>query len=1027
MKLHHLAPMLLLGTPLFATAQPPAAPAQPAPEPTMTPEPTARPRIFPTPQRAELLPLYTKVKTAEYIQLDPARPLLGVPKLPHKEGAYAIVIKPERLTVYSYDEAGRFYAKQTISQLLRGVEGNLLAQKDPFPKKYFEAIARMGELPMGTIIDWPDMPYRGVVEGYYGTPWTIEDRKSQIEFYGRNKMNTYIWAPKDDPYHHGFRSREPYPEDVAQQIRELCQLAEKNHVKFIWAIHPANTVDWSKDNGKPDMDLLVKKLELMYDLGVRHYGVFVDDSNGEINQAKRQAQLCTYLTENFINKKSDVGPVIMCPTGYSRGWTPAPWLKELGENLHPDVRVMWTGDGVAWKILLEGQQWVRKALGRPTFIWWNWPCTDYTRSQLALGRTYDLSQDPSMRELINGFVSNPMEWPEASKLGVFGVGDYAWNITQFDSHANWYDGVKRLFPSNPEAMQLLAEHNSDLGNNGHGFTREESETLTPTITALTEALDSGKHLDPQLLQRLDREYQDITAAAATLLSDEQLAKLRQEIAPWIELLSSTGQLGHNTIAALSASDRAALGSALEKLIRAQQRCVALRNGQKKPSVGYKRLTPITYRLVSELNSQLRAQFTGSSAQWSQPRFSSSTPMQDPTTEDKTRTIPMNASTAHLIHDNDEQSCWTQNKPQKVGEWYMLDYGVPREIHDITLVMGGNRPEDYIARGQMEYSNDGTTWHPATEPTEGGRIHIKPKGEDGSDKPLSARYLRYRTLIPNGGRWVNIATFGINRDAPVPLSDYTDIPLWADNRISVSKGKGSYQLERINEIASMPPAARFNMSFPAIERADELVFDLDTQLSPWAVLKFHGEPCEQNPTGELLVDLSLLEPSKDAGKPYGVTLDGKHIPPHLTGISVYNASMEPVGIRLKEFILTYTERENDEPRAMQDGDILSAWDSSQSESPETQGSISPETMTHIPLPEGTARVVILASREPDYLFGSQPEIGRAIGMTPLPRSAPHVYEYSIPAGSSSLSFVPSSPEDPCLIYEIYFVPAQQAKD
>ncbi len=957
------------------------------------------PAIFPKPQQSDLRAEYTDVKTAEFILLDPAKPREGAPEVPQKEGAYAIEITPGKVIVYAYDEAGRFYAKQTLSQLLIGVEGSKFAQKDPFKDKHFEAVVRLGQLPMGTIIDWPDMPYRGVVEGYYGTPWTIDDRKSQIEFYGRNKMNTYIWAPKDDPYHHGFRSREPYPADVAAQISELCALAEKNHVKFVWAIHPANTVDWSKDDGKPDMDLLVKKLELMYELGVRHFGVFVDDSNGEINQAKLQAKLCTYLTENFINKKSDVGPVIMCPTGYSRSWTPAPWLKELGENLHEDIRVMWTGDGVAWKILLEGQEWVHKALGRPTFIWWNWPCTDYCRSQLAMGRTYDLSQDPSMKQLINGFVSNPMEWPEASKLGVFGVGDYAWNIVHFDSHHNWHEGIKRLFPSNPEAMQIFANHNSDLGNNGHGFGREESHEFTPTITAIEDALNQGTPVSPELYKKAREEYDAMIKAASALSADKELAKVQQEIGPWIDLFGTTGSMGSFTVRALGEADPHSRGAYISMILASHKAAEALREGEKKPFVGYKVLTPFTYRLIDELSANLKAEYTGQPKQWARPRFSSS--------------AAVNENTARYVYDEDEQTAWTQNFAQKEGEWYMLDYGSPQEVKTATLIMGGNRPEDFIAKGQMEYSLNGKEWKPLAPETEGARVFI-----DLKDAPVSARYLRYRTITPQANKkWLNIATFAINRPNEV-LRSGTDIPAWAQGRVIVNKKKGGYTLNRIMENVSVPAGSKMSMEFPVIEQADEIVMDLESPVEVWGELVLVGKD------GEKVI--SMTEAEKDlsftSASPASATrrkLNKEQIPAGLRSVTLRNKSGEAAEIKLKDFYVSFPAKVNADVHALTDGNILTAWDTTHTISKEDGNNISSDSMTHIPLPEGTTKVTLVANSHEATVFATSLKDKKYIGIRPSKNALGAVVEYDIPEGSDTLSFAQTESQPSVLIYEVYF--------
>ena len=54
-------------------------------------------------------------------------------------------------------------------------------------------------LPQVEIIDYPHVKYRGVVEGFYGTPWSHSDRLDLLSFYGKHKMNTYIYVTKDYP------------------------------------------------------------------------------------------------------------------------------------------------------------------------------------------------------------------------------------------------------------------------------------------------------------------------------------------------------------------------------------------------------------------------------------------------------------------------------------------------------------------------------------------------------------------------------------------------------------------------------------------------------------------------------------------------------------------------------------------------------------------------------------------------------------------------------------------------------------
>ena len=84
-----------------------------------------------------------------------------------------------------------------------------------------------------------------------------------------------------------------------------------------------------------------------------------------------------------------------------------------------------------------------------------------------------------LKESMGGFVSNPMDKPEASKVSLFGLADYSWHIHGFKSDEAWKEGVRRLFPKAAEAMQVFVNHNSDQGPHGHGYRREESVAIEP--------------------------------------------------------------------------------------------------------------------------------------------------------------------------------------------------------------------------------------------------------------------------------------------------------------------------------------------------------------------------------------------------------------------------------------------------------------------------------------------------------------------------------------------------------------------
>lgn len=189
--------------------------------------------IYPTPQHNGIRSVTTRVTDVKTILRTPESSGGMWEHLPNVPEGYAVDITPGKLTVYANDETGLYYARQSIIQMLYNVPNATLAHNDGFVGKTLREITRLGELPMGILVDWPDIPARGIVEGYYGAPWSFEARCSIFRFMGRNKLNTYIYAPKDAPYHHGRDCYETYPAERAAELAELVSYARKHHVRFV--------------------------------------------------------------------------------------------------------------------------------------------------------------------------------------------------------------------------------------------------------------------------------------------------------------------------------------------------------------------------------------------------------------------------------------------------------------------------------------------------------------------------------------------------------------------------------------------------------------------------------------------------------------------------------------------------------------------------------------------------------------------------------------------------------------------------
>ena len=89
----------------------------------------------------------------------------------------------------------------------------------------------------------PDFAVRGVVEGFYGKPWSHVQRMRGISYFGDYNMNTYFLAPKDIPWQR-FNWRSPFDADFLSSTSELIEQGKKNAIDVVvWQCTDADTRD----------------------------------------------------------------------------------------------------------------------------------------------------------------------------------------------------------------------------------------------------------------------------------------------------------------------------------------------------------------------------------------------------------------------------------------------------------------------------------------------------------------------------------------------------------------------------------------------------------------------------------------------------------------------------------------------------------------------------------------------------------------------------------------------------------------
>lgn len=625
-------------------------------------------------------------------------------------GAYALQITSKGITITGYDERGAFYGIQTLRQIMES------------------PVASKGTLPCLAISDYPDLPYRGVVEGFYGTPWSHEVRMSLIDIYGKYKMNAYLYGPKDDPYHSCPNWRLPYPEKEAQNIKELIAACNRNRVDFVWAIHPGQDIKWNEE----DYQNLLNKCTWMYNLGVRSFAVFFDDISGEGTNPVKQTELLNRLTKDFVEAKGDISSLTVCPTDYSKLWanpTPQGSLAIYGETLNLAIEVFWTGDVVCSDLTKETMDWVNSRIKRPAYYWWNFPVTDYARHILMQGPVYGLSTQLSNKDLC-GIVSNPMEHGEASKLALYGVADYSWNIAAYNPIDNWERALVEMMPQAHEAYRTFAIHSCDTET---GYRRDESwETQTFRLNNWSD----------ELADKLWKEYDRVENVPNEIEKGCTNTALLKELRPWLSEFGKLGTRGKNAIEIAriyrSGADNSAFWNKyIQNMMTAdeQKAYEAHKSGTMKLQPFYENMMDdMAYGFLQKLTGETPMDYKGIGS------FKTAA-----TTQVK------------LMLDGNDQSYYTSGTAQKAGDWLGVDLGCLRDVREVSILQGRNSVDDvdFFDHAILECSEDGKQWKPLIDDMQNQYV-IEWKG-----KPVKARYVRLRRLDSKRTNWAAIRSFDVN--------------------------------------------------------------------------------------------------------------------------------------------------------------------------------------------------------------------------------------------------------------------------
>jgi hypothetical protein len=264
----------------------------------------------------------------------------------------------------------------------------------------------------------------GLIEGFYGKPWSWEARGEAVAFLAPHGYRFYYYAPKAD----GFlrrRWREPHPPDMEKGLRQLSAHCRSLDVRFGVGLSPYEIY---RSFDVEARGALAGKLALLDSIGVDDLAILFDDMRGDLpGLAEMQVDIL-----HWVRERSKATRLLVCPSYYTDdpildrffGERPANYLEDFGRRLDPAIDIFWTGEEVCARAFSPGHlARVAAQLGRKPFLWDNYPVNDGPVMSQFLHLRGFTGRPASIRPQIAGHAVNVASQPVLSRIPALTLAD----------------------------------------------------------------------------------------------------------------------------------------------------------------------------------------------------------------------------------------------------------------------------------------------------------------------------------------------------------------------------------------------------------------------------------------------------------------------------------------------------------------------------------------------------------------------------------------------------------------------------
>ncbi len=454
-----------------------------------------------------------------------------------KIDANFIAINDGEIVVLGKDTDSCFYGLTTLYQIFGQLASN--------------AIRNL------TIEDYADVASRGFIEGYYGNPWSVEDRAALMTWAGYYKLNSYFYAPKDDPKHNA-KWRELYTEEELETlVRPLADAGNASKCRFVFALHPYmyNPIRHSSETTyQEDLAVLKAKFAQVISVGVRQIAILADDAAnvGGSNYVRLLNDMTAWL-EEMREEYPDLKLLLPFVTQEYMGYGQS-YYKNFPEN----IQIVMTGGQVWGYCSTNFTNSFYNNVGRGVYLWINWPCSDNSKNHLIMGGYADFLHPGVDPNKVEGIVLNPMQQSEPSKVAIFGNACYTWNIweSRAEADAAWEASFscvnhKTMVPNAAsEALKELCKHMINQNMTNGVVNLQESVEIKDELNAFKTALTTGTY-NQEAIDSLKEEFEILQQAAITFRAEGD-QRLANQIVYWLNCWDDTTEAAIAYLDALSA-------------------------------------------------------------------------------------------------------------------------------------------------------------------------------------------------------------------------------------------------------------------------------------------------------------------------------------------------------------------------------------------------------------------------------------------------------------------------------------------